>query len=69
MSLQAYADDDLMCARVPPVVNHVECHPSWKQTKLRDFCKSKGVHLFVRKSDKDHKGTSFETVNSHNHIA
>nr|APD25546.1 aldo-keto reductase [Brassica rapa subsp. chinensis] len=23
----------------------VECHPSWRQAKLREFCKSKGVHL------------------------
>lgn len=39
--------DLLDVARVPPAVNQVECHPSWKQTKLRDFCKSKGVHLSV----------------------
>ncbi|KAJ4891863.1 Aldo-keto reductase family 4 member C10 [Raphanus sativus] len=35
----------LEVARVPPAVNQVECHPSWQQTVLRDFCKSKGVHL------------------------
>lgn len=34
-------------ARVPPSVNQVECHPSWRQAKLREFCKSKGVHLSV----------------------
>ncbi|XP_048610508.1 NADPH-dependent aldo-keto reductase, chloroplastic-like [Brassica napus] len=32
-------------ARVPPAVNQVECHPSWRQAKLREFCKSKRVHL------------------------
>ncbi|CAI9297563.1 unnamed protein product [Lactuca saligna] len=37
--------DLLNVARIPPVVNQVECHPSWHQTKLREFCKSKGVHL------------------------
>lgn len=40
--------DLLEVARVPPAVNQVECHPSWQQPKLRDFCKSKGVHLSVR---------------------
>ncbi|KAF5476128.1 hypothetical protein F2P56_007864 [Juglans regia] len=35
----------LEVARVPPVVNQVECHPSWQQAGLHAFCKSKGVHL------------------------
>ena len=39
--------DLLEVARVPPAVNQVECHLSWKQTKLHAFCKSKEVHLTV----------------------
>ena len=39
--------DLLDVARVPPAVNQVECHAVWQQTKLRSFCKSKGVHLTV----------------------
>ena len=39
--------DLLEVARVPPAVNQVECHLSWQQDKLREFCKSKGVHLTV----------------------
>lgn len=34
-------------ARIPPAVDQVECHPSWQQPKLREFCKTKGVHLSV----------------------
>ncbi|KAJ4704597.1 Aldo-keto reductase family 4 member like [Melia azedarach] len=37
--------DLLAVARVPPAVIQVECHPSWQQQKLREFCKLKGVHL------------------------
>lgn len=39
--------DLLEIARIPPAANQVECHPSWQQGKLREFCKSKGVHLSV----------------------
>ncbi|KAG1363228.1 NADPH-dependent aldo-keto reductase, chloroplastic [Cocos nucifera] len=38
-------EDLLATAQVPPAVNQVECHPVWKQTKLRSFCQQKGVHL------------------------
>ncbi|CAA3001859.1 NADPH-dependent aldo-keto reductase, chloroplastic-like [Olea europaea var. sylvestris] len=37
--------DLLDLARIPPSVVQVECHPVWQQTKLQEFCKSKGVHL------------------------
>lgn len=37
--------DLLKVARIPPAVNQVECHPSWQQAKLREFCKSNHVHL------------------------
>ncbi|XP_050895301.1 NADPH-dependent aldo-keto reductase, chloroplastic-like [Lathyrus oleraceus] len=47
--------DLLEIARIPPVVNQVECHPSWRQDKLQDICNSKGVHLSV----------SFEILNDH----
>ncbi|CAD5325744.1 unnamed protein product [Arabidopsis thaliana] len=37
--------DLVEAARIPPAVNQVECHPSWQQHKLHEFCKSKGIHL------------------------
>ncbi|GKA15420.1 NADPH-dependent aldo-keto reductase, chloroplastic, partial [Tanacetum coccineum] len=37
--------DLLDIAHIPPAVNQVECHPSWQQTKLSEFCKSRAVHL------------------------
>lgn len=39
--------DLLEIARITPAVDQVECHPSWRQTKLHEFCKSKGIHLTV----------------------
>ncbi|KAI3474127.1 hypothetical protein Pfo_028915 [Paulownia fortunei] len=32
-------------ARIPPAINQVECHLSWQQPQLHEFCKSRGVHL------------------------
>ncbi|KAK4799655.1 hypothetical protein SAY86_025020 [Trapa natans] len=37
--------DLLKVAKVLPAVNQVECHPSWLQPKLHEFCKSNGIHL------------------------
>ncbi|WMV52249.1 hypothetical protein MTR67_045634 [Solanum verrucosum] len=37
----------LEIARVPPAVNQVECHPTFQRTKLKELCKSSGVHLSV----------------------
>ncbi|KAI4326311.1 hypothetical protein MLD38_031637 [Melastoma candidum] len=30
---------------VPPAVNQVEMNVAWQQTKLREFCKGKGIHI------------------------
>ncbi|KAM0851676.1 hypothetical protein ACQ4PT_052278 [Festuca glaucescens] len=38
-------EDLLAVARVPPPANQVECHPVWQQRKLRNLCRSNGVHL------------------------
>ncbi|KAK2967776.1 hypothetical protein RJ640_022298, partial [Escallonia rubra] len=32
-------------ASVPPVINQVELHPVWRQTKLRQFCGGLGIHV------------------------
>ncbi|KAH0882693.1 hypothetical protein HID58_058789 [Brassica napus] len=53
--------DLLELARVPPAVNQVECNPSWQQTVLRGFCKSKGVHLSVWYSLLGSPGTTWLT--------
>ncbi|XP_031493535.1 non-functional NADPH-dependent codeinone reductase 2-like [Nymphaea colorata] len=35
----------LAAATIPPSVNQVEMHPLWNQSKLRQFCAEKGVHV------------------------
>lgn len=32
-------------AKIVPAVNQVEMHPLWQQTKLREFCAEKGIHV------------------------
>lgn len=39
--------DLLDVARIPPVVNQVECHPSWQQPQLHSFYEARGVHISV----------------------
>ncbi|KAF8398862.1 hypothetical protein HHK36_014726 [Tetracentron sinense] len=35
----------LAVAKIPPAVNQVEMNPLWRQKKLREFCKEKGIHI------------------------
>ncbi|OMO72587.1 Aldo/keto reductase [Corchorus olitorius] len=35
----------LATAKIPPAVNQVEMNPLWRQKKLREFCKPKGIHV------------------------
>ncbi|XP_047325966.1 deoxymugineic acid synthase 1 [Impatiens glandulifera] len=36
----------LLCfAEVPPAVNQVEMHPTWRQRKLREFCREHNIHV------------------------
>ncbi|GMH30867.1 hypothetical protein Nepgr_032710 [Nepenthes gracilis] len=37
--------DLLVIACIPLAINQVECHPSWQQSKLHEFCKANGVHF------------------------
>ncbi|KAJ3677239.1 hypothetical protein LUZ60_002963 [Juncus effusus] len=38
-------DKLLSFTKIPPAVNQVEVNPVWPQTKLRDFCKEKGIQI------------------------
>ncbi|OMO60788.1 Aldo/keto reductase [Corchorus capsularis] len=35
----------LSIAKIPPAINQVELNPLWRQKKLREFCKEKGIHV------------------------
>ncbi|KAL7180981.1 hypothetical protein ACSBR1_039941 [Camellia fascicularis] len=35
----------LSFAQIPPAVNQVEMNPLWQQKELRDYCKSRGIHI------------------------
>ncbi|XP_015869887.3 non-functional NADPH-dependent codeinone reductase 2 [Ziziphus jujuba] len=47
-------------ANIPPAVNQVEVNPLWRQTKLREFCKEKGI-LITAYSPLGAKGTLWGT--------
>ncbi|XP_060215295.1 methylecgonone reductase-like isoform X2 [Lycium barbarum] len=35
-------------ATIPPAVNQVEMHVAWRQEKMLEFCKEKGIHVALR---------------------
>ncbi|CAN4081302.1 unnamed protein product [Withania somnifera] len=35
-------------ATIPPAVNQVEMHVTWRQDKMLEFCKEKGIHVALR---------------------
>ncbi|KAK1288681.1 Non-functional NADPH-dependent codeinone reductase 2 [Acorus calamus] len=35
----------LATAKIPPAVNQVEMNPLWQQKKMREFCKTRGIHV------------------------
>lgn len=40
-------EDMMEYAKVVPAVNQVECHPMWRQDKLRAYMKTHNIHLSV----------------------
>ncbi|CAL5354538.1 unnamed protein product [Camellia sinensis] len=38
-------EEVLAIAKIPPAVKQVEMNPLWKQKKLREFCREKGIHI------------------------
>ncbi|XP_059658397.1 non-functional NADPH-dependent codeinone reductase 2-like [Cornus florida] len=38
-------DQLLLTSKIPPMVNQVEMSPLWQQSKLREFCEKKGIHV------------------------
>ncbi|KAL2541384.1 NAD(P)-linked oxidoreductase superfamily protein [Abeliophyllum distichum] len=38
-------EEVLSVAKIPPAINQVEMNPVWQQKHLREFCKTKGIHI------------------------
>jgi diketogulonate reductase-like aldo/keto reductase len=57
-------DNLLRSALVVPAVNQVEVHPGWRNEKIIDFCKSKGIHVEAY-SPLGSQGSQFEDPAEH----
>ncbi|KAK3415003.1 hypothetical protein EUGRSUZ_H00576 [Eucalyptus grandis] len=52
----------LMYATIPPAVNQVEMNVGWRQEKLREYCREKGIHSPLLKEIAAAKGKTVAQV-------